>query len=230
MFHLEDAIGFTLLKDALTSIPSDFQPTNKRTKMKYKNIVFDLGNVLVKLDEEATMHAFEQLGWGQYDHIRENPEGLKLFQDMGLGLISNQHFFDAFRRMTGSKVTDRQITDATNAMLLYIPDAKKQKLLQLRKEGIKTFLLSNTIDLHWRFCVDHLFPMDGYGVNDYFEQTFVSQEMHMKKPNDDIFQQVIKETAINPAETLFIDDLEVNCLAAEHNGFHTFQTSISMIG
>ncbi|MST83756.1 HAD family hydrolase [Hallella mizrahii] len=191
--------------------------------MNYKNIIFDLGNVLVKLDEAATMRAFETLGWPKKDHIREYAEGLKLFQAMGVGLMSNQQFFDAFRATTHSNVTDQQITEATNAMLLYIPEEKKSKLLQLRKEGHRVFLLSNTIDLHWQYCKKNLFPMDHYGVDDYFEKAFLSQEMHMKKPDDEIFQQVINDATIDPNDTLFIDDLEVNCEAAERNGIHAFQ-------
>lgn len=191
--------------------------------MNYKNIIFDLGNVLVKLDEAATMRAFEALGWPKKDHIREYAEGLKLFQAMGVGLMSNQQFFDAFRATTHSNVTDQQITEATNAMLLYIPEEKKSKLLQLRKEGHRVFLLSNTIDLHWQYCKKNLFPMDHYSVDDYFEKAFLSQEMHMKKPDDEIFQQVINDATIDPNDTLFIDDLEVNCEAAERNGIHSFQ-------
>lgn len=191
--------------------------------MNYKNIIFDLGNVLVKLDEAATMRAFETLGWPKRDHIREYAEGLKLFQAMGVGMMSNQQFFDAFRATTHSNVTDQQITEATNAMLLYIPEEKKSKLLQLRKEGHRVFLLSNTIDLHWQYCKKNLFPMDHYGVDDYFEKAFLSQEMHMKKPDDEIFQQVINDATIDPNDTLFIDDLEVNCEAAERNGIHSFQ-------
>lgn len=191
--------------------------------MNYKNIIFDLGNVLVKLDEAATMRAFETLGWPKKDHIREYAEGLKLFQAMGVGLMSNQQFFDVFRATTHSNVTDQQITEATNAMLLYIPEEKKSKLLQLRKEGHRVFLLSNTIDLHWQYCKKNLFPMDHYGVDDYFEKAFLSQEMHMKKPDDEIFQQVINDATIDPNDTLFIDDLEVNCEAAERNGIHSFQ-------
>lgn len=191
--------------------------------MNYKNIIFDLGNVLVKLDEAATMRAFEALGWPKKDHIREYAEGQRLFQAMGVGQMSNKQFFDAFRATTHSNVTDRQITDATNAMLLYIPEEKKRKLLQLREKGHRVFLLSNTIDLHWQYCKNNLFPMDQYGVDDYFEKTFLSQEMHMKKPDDEIFQQVVKDAAMDPGATLFIDDLEVNCEAAERNGIHTFQ-------
>ncbi len=190
--------------------------------MTYKNIIFDLGNVIVRLDESATMQAFEQLGLGKFDHVRDNPETLKLFQGMGLGLISNEEYFTAFRRMAREDLTDEQIANATNAMLRYIPDAKKQKLIDLRKAGYRTFLLSNTIDLHWRYCCENLFAMGPYSVDDYFERTFVSQEMHMKKPNDDIFQEVIRETGICPTETLFIDDLMVNCQAAERNGMHAF--------
>lgn len=193
------------------------------SEMTDKNIIFDLGNVLVKLDEGATMRAFENLGWPKKDHIREYSEGLQLFHAMGIGAMSNQAFFDAVRQMTHRQVSDQQITDAANAMLLYIPDEKKRQLLRLRQEGHRVFLLSNTIDLHWHYCKETLFPMDNYGVEDYFEKTFLSQEMHMKKPDDIIFQQVIKETGIDPAETLFIDDLEVNCNAAERNGIHTFQ-------
>ncbi|BCS86412.1 MULTISPECIES: HAD family hydrolase [Prevotella] len=191
--------------------------------MNYKNIIFDLGNVLVKLDEDATMQAFENLGMGRYKHLRENPETLKLFQAMGIGMISNQDFFNAFRRIVNPNATDKQITDATNAILITIPDVKKQKLMDLRKAGYRTFLLSNTIDLHWRYCKDELFPMDNFTVDDYFEHTFTSQKMHMKKPDDEIFQTVIKETGIEPNDTIFIDDLEVNCNAAERNGIHAFQ-------
>ena len=191
--------------------------------MMYKNIVFDLGNVLVKLDEHETIKRFEQLGLKEAGHISENPEMLKLFQDMGIGLLSNREFFDSFRRIANSEATDNQITDAANAMLRYIPDEKKQKLLDLRKAGYRVYLLSNTNDIHWRYCADVLFPMQDYGINDYFDGMFLSQEVHVEKPDDRIFQIVIKETGILPNETLFVDDLEANCLAAKRNGFHTFQ-------
>ena len=61
--------------------------------MKYKNIVFDLGNVLVKLDEHETMRRFEQLGLKEAGHLGDNPEMLKLFRDMGVGRVTNREFF-----------------------------------------------------------------------------------------------------------------------------------------
>ena len=195
----------------------------KIASMVYRNIVFDLGNVLVKLDEHAMIQRFEQLGWKVAGHFRKNPEVLKLFQDMGIGHISNQTFFDGVRRISNTETTNEQITDAANAMLRYIPDEKKQLLLDLRKNGYHVYLLSNTNDIHWRYCADVLFPMQDYGVSDYFDGVFLSQELHVEKPSDRIFQIVIQQTGISPRETLFVDDLEDNCLAAQRNGFHTFQ-------
>lgn len=154
--------------------------------------------MLVKLDEQATMRGFEKLGMDRYEHVRENPKALRLFQGMGIGLVSDREFFDGFRKLTGSQASDEQITEATNAMLRYIPNEKKRILLALRSAGYKTFLLSNTINLHWRYCRDKLFPMDSFTVNDYFDYTFLSQEMHMKKPDDEIFQAVIAQAAIRP--------------------------------
>ena len=191
--------------------------------MMYKNIVFDLGNVLVKLDEHETIKRFEQLGLKETGHISDNPEMLKLFQEMGIGLLSNREFFDSFRRIANTEATDEQITGAANAMLRYIPDEKKQKLLDLRRAGCRVYLLSNTNDIHWQYCADVLFPMQNYEVDDYFDGTFLSQELHLEKPDDRIFQIVIKEAGILPNETLFVDDLEENCLAAMRNGFNAFQ-------
>jgi putative hydrolase of the HAD superfamily len=65
--------------------------------------------------------------------------------------------------------------------------------------------------------------MQDYGVSDYFDGVFLSQELHVEKPSDRIFQIVIQQTGISPRETLFVDDLEDNCLAAQRNGFHIFQ-------
>ena len=123
----------------------------------------------------------------------------------------------------GSDVANEDIIDAANKMLVVIPDEKKERLLQLKKAGYRLFLLSNTIDVHWDYCVEHLFPYQSLGVEDYFEHCFLSQKMHLAKPDARIYEEVIKQANINPEETLFIDDLKENCEAAEKLGIHTFQ-------
>lgn len=191
--------------------------------MQYKNIIFDLGNVLVKLNPEGCIGAFKAIGMGELVDTNPQSEGMKLMSKLGVGMITTEEFCEAARKLTGTYVTNEEIIDAANKMLVEIPDEKKERLLQLKKAGYRLFLLSNTIDIHWDYCVEHLFPYQKYGVEDYFEQCFLSQRMHLAKPNARIYEEVIRQVNIHPDETLFIDDLKENCEAAEKLGIHTFQ-------
>ena len=191
--------------------------------MQYKNIIFDLGNVLVKLNPEGCIGAFKTIGMGELVDSNPQSEGMKLMSKLGVGMMTTEAFCDAARGLTGADVTNGEIIAAANKMLVEIPDEKKERLLQLKKAGYRLFLLSNTIDVHWGYCVEHLFPYQNHGVEDYFEHCFLSQRMHLAKPDARIYEEVIRQANINPDETLFIDDLKENCEAAEKLGIHTFQ-------
>ena len=191
--------------------------------MQYKNIIFDLGNVLVKLNPEGCIGAFKAIGMGELVDSNPQSEGMKLMSKLGVGMITTEAFCDAARELTGADVKNEEIIAAANKMLVEIPDYKKARLLQLKKAGYRLFLLSNTIDIHWDYCVDYLFPYQNHGVEDYFEQCFLSQRMHLAKPDARIYEEVIRQANIHPDETLFVDDLKENCEAAEKLGIHTFQ-------
>ena len=191
--------------------------------MQYKNIIFDLGNVLVKLNPEGCIGAFKAIGMGELANPNPQSEGMKLMSKLGVGMINTEAFCDAARELTGADVTNEEIIDAANKMLVEIPDEKKERILQLKKAGYRLFLLSNTIDIHWDYCVEHLFPYQNHGVEDYFEHCFLSQRMHLAKPDARIYEEVVKQANIYPDEPLFIDDLKENCEAAEKLGIHTFQ-------
>lgn len=191
--------------------------------MQYKNIIFDLGNVLVKLNPEGCIGAFKAIGMGELVDSNPKSEGMKLMSKLGVGMMTTEAFCDAARKLTGADVANEEIIAAANKMLVEIPDEKKERLLQLKKAGYRLFLLSNTIDIHWDYCVELLFPYQNHGVEDYFEQCFLSQRMHLAKPNARIYEEVIRQADIHPDETLFIDDLKENCEAAEKLGIHTFQ-------
>lgn len=190
----------------------------------FDNIIFDLGNVLVRLNSDGCMKAFADLGLAAYLNPREHSEGPKLMHQLGLGLISTEDFCQGVRSLSGLAITDQQIIDAANVMLAEIPHRKLDMLLSLRNQGKHVFLLSNTIDIHWDYCVNNLFPYNGHTVDDYFERVFLSQRMHLDKPDPRIFIEVAKQTHADPDKTLFIDDLEANCNTARQSaGWHVFQ-------
>ena len=189
----------------------------------FRNIIFDLGGVLVRLDFEAARKAFARLGMGNA-LATDMPEDIaQLFERLGRGLCSTHDFCEQLRNFTGSSATDADIEAAADTMLRELPDRKKARLLALKAQGHHLFLLSNTFDMHWDYCVKHLFNYQGYSVDDYFDQVFLSQRMHLQKPDAEIFRQALAQAGLQAADTLFIDDLESNCQAAERLGITTFR-------
>ena len=184
-----------------------------------KNIVFDLGGVLINLDFERAFEAFKKAG---FENIEEqlqsfNREGI--FEQFELGEISQEEFRSAIREKAKIALTDQEIDDMWNLVLLDIPREKLELILDLRGKYM-VYLLSNTNKTHWDYTCKNAFNYRGFRVEDYFEETFLSFEMHIIKPNKAIFETMLSEANLLAEETLFIDDSEANCKAAQEVGIH----------
>lgn len=187
-----------------------------------KNLIIDFGGVLINLARNRCIEAFEALG---VENIREqivnNYQHKELFMQLELGAVTPAEFRDGIRHLTRQSLTDEQIDTAWIAMLEDIPDYKLDLLLDLRKR-FNTILLSNTNQIHWDWSVQHCFNYEGHKVTDFFNKIYLSYELHMEKPDADIFEYVLRDARICPEETLFIDDASVNCRTAESLGIRTY--------
>jgi putative hydrolase of the HAD superfamily len=185
-----------------------------------KNIIFDWGGVLIHLDRQRCTEAFRELGIEVGDELT-NPYGQRAdLMDFERGLMTVAEFHDTVRRVYGAQLTDEQIDYAWNALLAGIPDYKLDTLLEL-KQRYRLYLLSNTNAVHWeegRKQCDYR----GHRAEDFFDQIFLSNELHELKPSPDIFRKVAQLAGIEPEETLFVDDLQASCDAAAALGFHTY--------
>ena len=185
-----------------------------------KNIIFDWGGVLIHLDKTRCTEAFRKLGVEVSDELT-NPYGQRAdLMDFEKGLMTVEEFHETVRRIYASHLTDNQIDHAWNALLLDIPTYKLDMLLE-RKKHYRLFLLSNTNAVHWAEGRKR-FDYKGYKAEDFFDQIFLSHEIHELKPSAEAFLKVAQMAGIKPEETLFIDDLEVSCKSAEALGFHTY--------
>ena len=185
-----------------------------------KNIIFDWGGVLIHLDRQRCTEAFRELGIEVGDELT-NPYGQRAdLMDFERGLMSVAEFHDTVRRVYGVPLTDEQIDYAWNALLAGIPTYKLDTLLEL-KQRYRLFLLSNTNAVHWQEGRKQ-FDYKGHKAEDFFDQVFLSNELHELKPSPDIFRKVAQLAGIEPEETLFVDDLKASCDAAASLGFHTY--------
>lgn len=192
---------------------------------RIKNVVFDLGGVLVNLDFESCLNAFRAAGFAHIDQQVLPFRGNGAFASFEKGEITSEAFREMVRRQTDRSLTDRKIDDMWNLMLLDIPREKLDLLLRLR-ERYMVFLLSNTNQIHWDYACEHMFSYHGFRIDDFFEDTFLSFEMHQAKPDKEIFEQMMKDANISPEETFFIDDSEANCKAAAALGIQSYHYHI----
>lgn len=189
---------------------------------KIKNIILDYGNVIFMIDFARVHHAFMSLGIKNVDDFFGHKVQDSLFDAFDRGEINAAAFRECIReRANRSDLTDQQIDDAWNALLIGVPEGKHEILMQL-KTKYRTFLLSNNNEIHYAYCMRHI--QDKYSVQDnsvFFEKTYYSHLMGLRKPDAKIFEQVMLETGILPTETLFIDDSPQHLETAKKLGFHT---------
>ena len=184
-----------------------------------KNIVFDLGGVLVDLDFKGAINGLQQAGFANVKEQLQAFDRDGIFQKFELGEMTAEEFRTAIRENSTVELTDEEVDNLWNAMLLEIPREKLELILALRGKYM-VYLLSNTNSIHWDYVCKNAFNYRGFRVKDYFEETFLSYEMHLAKPDKAIFEKVLSDANLLPEETLFIDDSEANCKAAQEVGIH----------
>lgn len=190
-------------------------------KKGIKNIIFDFGGVLINLNRQRCIDNFKQLGLTNVEGLIDPFAQQGIFMQLEKGNITPAAFRDEIREQIGQPVTDEQIDAAWNSFLEDVPAYKLDALLKLREHYL-VYLLSNTNKIHWDWSCKHVFPYKSFNEADYFEETFLSYEMNLAKPDAAIFQAVLEATGLQPNETLFIDDSEANCKTAESLGLSTY--------
>lgn len=188
-----------------------------------KNIIFDYGNVIFNIDFAIAQKAWSNLGIAHVERFFGHLQQDDLFSAFDKGEISAEEFRKQIRiKANKPDLTDEQIDHAWTSMLLGIPKGNHELLLQL-KHKYRTFLLSNINAIHYDYIMDYLKREFGFEGNDHlFERVYYSHLMGKRKPDADIFEQVLRENDLKPGETLFIDDSPQHLAAAAKLGIHTF--------
>jgi FMN phosphatase YigB (HAD superfamily) len=183
-----------------------------------KNIIFDLGGVIINLDNQRTEDAFVALGAKNFREYFGHGFAASFFKEYEIGRINDRQFIDSVRQLIGLSTSDQAIIDSWNALLLDFPAERIQLLKELRKT-YRLFLFSNTNALHLAALQQIWNASFGEGsLDQYFEKTYYSHLMGMRKPDQESFEFILKENELNGQETLFVDDAIVNVEGAEKAG------------
>ncbi len=184
-----------------------------------KNLIFDLGNVLLPIDFNAPVKAFQDLGIKDFHTMYGKMSQVDLFDRLETGKISDVEFRNEIRALLGFHIADDEIDKAWNSILLEFRPTVFDMLRKL-KNKYRLFLLSNTNVIHARGYESQL--SETFNINalaSFFEKAYYSHEVGMRKPDREIFEFVLSDANITAADTMFIDDNIDNINTAAAMGF-----------
>ena len=186
-----------------------------------KNIIFDLGGVLLNINYNKTLQAFKELGYTNFDEMYSQYTADALFEDLETGRVSADDFYNKLLKGKEAHITEPQLAHAWNNMLLDFRTNSLQFLKELAKD-YQIFLLSNTNEIHLTAFDEILKAQTGLqSIDGFFKKAYYSHRVNLRKPNKNIFEFVLQDAGIAAEETLFIDDSWNNIETAAAMGFKT---------
>jgi FMN phosphatase YigB (HAD superfamily) len=135
---------------------------------------------------------------------------------------------DSLKRLIGRDLPDERLIGAWNALLLDFP-AERIELLRSLGKRYRLFLFSNTNALHLAALRKIYRDRFAEGaLDDYFEKTYYSHLLGMRKPDKAPFEQILRENQLDPGATVFVDDALVNVEGARTAGLKGFHLKPGM--
>lgn len=184
---------------------------------RIKNVIFDLGGVLLNLDIAQTLNAYKSMGLHYIEDMFRIGHASSFFKQYEIGSIDDEEFIRSISTLEGNTGSLEQITDAWNAMLLDFPE-ERVKWLQGLKEQYRLFLFSNTNAIHLARFHKAFRDQHGFEMDELFEKAYYSHVVKVRKPDAEAYRLVLNENDLLPHETVFIDDALVNVEAANKVG------------
>jgi glucose-1-phosphatase len=187
-----------------------------------KNLIFDLGGVIINLAPQRTIEAFARLAHLPFEKVEAAYHAHPEFNAFEKGELTDAQFRSALREIFSIRATDVELDECWNAMLLDIP-VERIQLLQKLRNHYRLFLLSNTNNIHLT-CFNGTVSKvtSSASLGPFFDEVYYSHQMKMRKPDVEIYEYVLKENNLHPGETLFLDDNLSNLKGAEKAGIKTF--------
>ena len=193
-----------------------------------KTLIFDLGGVLVSLNRERCLENFSKnLGFDNFGDYLNAYAQKGFFAKFENGDIDSAEFREEIRnRCKKENVQDEEIDEAFYTFLTHV-DPYKVKLLMELKKKYHLLLLSNVNPIGWSKCCELFYDANEIDIEDVFEKLYLSFKVKASKPGKEIYEHLIKDSGINPAEALFIDDSQANIEMGAKMGLQTMHYDVT---
>lgn len=190
--------------------------------MAVRNIIFDLGGVVITLDKQEAIRRFRSLGLTDAEDRLDAYTQQGIFGEVEEGLITAEQFRVKLGELVHHDVTHEECAYAWLGYCGELPERNLTALVKLREEGYRLILLSNTNPFMMEWGGSDRFDGQGHSLYHYFDGVYLSYQLHLLKPDPQFFSEVLMREKILPADTLFLDDGPRNVAAASQLGITTY--------
>ena len=187
-----------------------------------KTVIFDMGGVVITLDENEAGKRFVELGMKEFAEKMDPYKQSGLNGDLEEGKISEEEYRQKVSEKVGREVSFEELQHCWLGYMKEVPANKLEVLKNLKKQGYRVVLLSNTNPYVSAWVDSEEFSGDGHPIGDYFDAMYRSYEVKYLKPDENFFRHVIAAEKALPEECLFVDDGARNCCAASEVGLFTY--------
>ncbi len=187
-----------------------------------KTIIFDMGGVVITLDNGEAGKRFVELGLKNFNELMDPYKQNGINGDLEEGKLSEEEYRHKMSQMLGREVSFEELKHCWLGYVKDVPARKLMTLRNLKKQGYRVVLLSNTNPYMSSFTDSEEFSGDGHPIGDYFDAMYRSYEVKYMKPDENFFRYVLTQEKALADECLFIDDGPRNCCAASELGIYTY--------
>lgn len=193
----------------------------------FKNIIFDLGGVILDIDFQRTERAFMELGISNFKALFGLGHAASFFKDHEAGKITDEEFLNSLQRLANHSLQPEVVLGAWNALLISFP-VERIELMKKISSKYRLFLLSNTNSIHLA-AFRKIYSDTFNGVfEELFEKVYYSHQIGLRKPSKEVYEYVLHDSNLIADETLFIDDALVNVEAARQSGLQAIHLEPGM--
>ncbi|MCR5821009.1 MAG: HAD family phosphatase [Bacteroidaceae bacterium] len=186
-----------------------------------KVIAFDFGGVIATLSPHRAAERLGALGL-------ENPEShldaftqRGIFGDLECGRIGDEEFRKGLSELCGRELTWKQCQFVLLGYIQAVPGRNIDFLRQLRNDGYRVIILSNTNPFMMEWAMSPRFTPEGWSLNDIADEVYLSYKIGAMKPDPLIFTTVLSSEKVKPGDMLFLDDGQRNVESAAAMGIQT---------
>lgn len=186
-----------------------------------KTILFDMGGVVITLDQKQAIQRFKALGLHDAEQRLDAYTQQGIFGDLEAGKISDEDFRRELSILVGRELTWDECRHAWMGYCGGVPQRNLEKMAELRKRGYRVVLLSNTNPYMMSWVMSDEFDGKGHSLAYYLDEAYMSYKCGAMKPDPVFFNAVINGEKLVPEDTLFLDDGPRNIEVAKALGIQT---------